>query len=84
MWKMLEKKDNLENVKKKKIHSALISSPGRWTGNKIIFKGGLTPVSYKFLSDSTLAVNPGIVVLRGYCSSLDAIARSLPVPPTDW
>ena len=36
-----EKKDNLGNVKKKCIHSALISSPGRWTGNKIIFKGGL-------------------------------------------
>ena len=36
-----EKKKNLENVKKKKIYSALISSPGRGAGNKIIFKDGL-------------------------------------------
>ena len=32
---------NLENVKKKCTYSPLISSPGRWTGNRIIFKGGL-------------------------------------------
>ena len=38
MWEMLERK---ENVKKKCTDSALISSPGRWTGNKINFKGGL-------------------------------------------
>ena len=44
-WKMLGKKDNLGIVKKISIHSALISSPGRWTGNNIIFKGGLNGVS---------------------------------------
>ena len=29
------------NMKKKSAYPALIGSPGRWTGNKIIFKGGL-------------------------------------------
>ena len=28
-------------MKKKKSHSAVISSPGRWTGNNIFLKGGL-------------------------------------------
>ena len=43
-------RNDVENVGKKKknveymkcTHSALICSPGQWTGNKIIFKGGLT------------------------------------------
>ena len=38
LGKMLgEKKKKLGNVKK----MVLISSPGQWTGNHIIFKGGL-------------------------------------------
>ena len=41
MWKMLEKNENLGNVEKMYPFGTYISSPGRWTGNKIIFKGGL-------------------------------------------
>ena len=38
---MMKKKEiNLKNVKKI-THSALIRSPGRWTGNRIILKDGL-------------------------------------------
>ena len=35
-----KKEKNLKNVKKT-IPSALVRSPGRWTGNIIIFKDGL-------------------------------------------
>ena len=33
-------------MKKKSSHSAVIKSPGRWTGNNIFFKGGLTFLSF--------------------------------------
>ena len=38
----VKKKKKIENVKKKKLQSALFSPPGRWTGNHFLFKGGLT------------------------------------------
>ena len=41
IWKMLNKKRKISKMWKKCTHSPLISSPGRWTGNRIIFKGGL-------------------------------------------
>ena len=41
--KMLGIKEKSGNVKKKCPYPALIESPGRWTGNKFIFKGG--PIS---------------------------------------
>ena len=41
MENIREKKEKSLKPKKKCTHSALIGSPGRWTGNKIIFKGGL-------------------------------------------
>ena len=34
------------SVKKKSAYPVLISSPGRWTGNSIIFKGG--PMQYEY------------------------------------
>ena len=39
--KMLGKKKKNREIWKKCAYPALIGSPGRWTGNKIIFKGGL-------------------------------------------
>ena len=36
-----EKKKKSGNVEKKCAHPVLISSPGQWTGNQNIFKGGL-------------------------------------------
>ena len=39
-----KKKKNLKNVKKC-THSAPLSSPGRWTGNKIISNSGRAIVS---------------------------------------
>ena len=38
-WWNLDKK---KKWKKKSSHSAVIKSPGHWTGNNIFFKGGLT------------------------------------------
>ena len=39
--KMLGKKRIIGKYEKKCAYPALIGSPGRWTGNKVIFKGGL-------------------------------------------
>ena len=44
--KMLGKKEKSGNMKKKSAYPALIGSPGRWTGNKINFKGGPTVPCY--------------------------------------
>ena len=42
-----KKEEKSGNMKKKKCaYPALIWSHGRWTGNKIIFKGGLVPWGY--------------------------------------
>ena len=44
---IVKDKKNTQKKRKKSLnlifysHSALIGSPGRWTGNKVIFKGGL-------------------------------------------
>ena len=37
-----KKKSFLGKMKKKSSHSAVIYTPGHWTGNNIFFKGGLT------------------------------------------
>ena len=44
---IVKNKENTQKQRKKSLNlkkttlSALIGSPGRWTGNKVIFKGGL-------------------------------------------
>ena len=38
---ILTKKKRMGKMKNKSSHSAVIKSPGRWTGNNIFFKGGL-------------------------------------------
>ena len=51
-----EKKKS-RKCEKKCINLALISSPGRWTGNKFIFKGGLATmdsIAVYILHDSSL------------------------------
>ena len=42
-------------MKKKSSHSAVIKSPGRWTGNNIFFKGGLRSVQDIFYLDRIFA-----------------------------
>ena len=53
--KMLGIKEKSGNVKKKCHYPALIESPGRWTGNKFIFKGGLMETSGTLTISFTLA-----------------------------
>ena len=45
-WWNLDHKKKMGKMKKKSSHSAVIKSPGRWTGNNIFFKGGLNCIFF--------------------------------------
>ena len=42
--------EKIPKPKQKNTHSALIRSPGRWTGNKVISKGGLRVLYIEYLA----------------------------------
>ena len=63
--KKLGNKREIRKCEKKCPYPALIESPGRWTGNKFIFKGGLITTVNRMRAESEMSrlLAPSWVVL---------------------